>query len=50
MDHSGKNTILRDVHLLTERIKDVAVMKGDGKVCLQGIDSDVTAELNYRRR
>ena len=42
MEHLGKNTIFRDVHLFVERAKDVAAIQGDEMVrqnlvtCLKG--------------
>ena len=43
MEHAGKDTIFRDVHLFVERVKDIAAVKGDELVrqnlstCLKGM-------------
>lgn len=42
MEHAGKNTIFRDVHLFIERVKDMVAVRGDEMVrqnlltCLKG--------------
>ena len=52
MEHAGKDTIFRDVHLFVERVKDIAATRGDELVrqnlstCLKGVAlSWYTAEL-----
>ena len=42
MEHAGKDTIFRDVHLFVERVRDIAAVRGHGLVrqnlstCLKG--------------